>query len=179
MKKYSYNVIVMKIISQVEYDGHNPKTLYGIMDYKWYESAVSKYSAFITNNRGVIKLRKTKIGWKFLIQCKYLKTTWMDLKIMKESNPAEVVYFLVARGISYEPEFSLWVTFTLKKRDIIISALNSRVINKNNKFGIEVPIFIEHAKWLNAKNGYTMLVCHRKIGVPSSVRLVNMKKVER
>ena len=70
----------------------------------------------------------------------------MDLKIMKESNPAEVVYFLVARGISYEPEFSLWVTFTLKKRDIIISALNSRVINKNNKFGIEVPIFIEHAK---------------------------------
>ena len=48
---------------------------------------------------------------------------------------------------------SWWVPFTLKKRDIIISELNSRVTKETHKFGIEVPMSIDNSKWLDAKNG--------------------------
>ena len=70
----------------------------------------------------------------------------MPLKIMKESKPVEVAEFVVAQGISDEPGFSWWVPFSLKKRDIIIAAVDPRVIKKSHKFGIEFPMSIEHAK---------------------------------
>ena len=43
---------------------------------------------------------------------------------MKESNPDIVEEVVDARGISEEPAFSWWVTFTLKKRERIIAAEN-------------------------------------------------------
>ena len=126
------------------------------MDYKQYDSAVSKADAFSTTNRGVRKLRQTTIGWKFLIQWKDGTTTRMPLNILKESNPVEVVEFVVARSISDEPAFSWWVSFTLKKRDIIIDTINSRASKKTHKFFIEVPMSIDHVKQLDAKNGDTL-----------------------
>ena len=51
----------------------------------------------------------------------------MPFKLFKESNPVEVADFVIARNIADEPAFSWWVPFSLKKRDMIISAFNSRV----------------------------------------------------
>ena len=114
----------MNIIIQVDSDGHNLKTLDGIVDYKRYNYAISEASAFVTNKRGVRKLRQTTIRCNFLIQWKDGTTTWMTLNIPKESNPVEVMGFSVERGISDEPAFSWWVPFTLKKRDMIIFDVN-------------------------------------------------------
>ena len=86
----------------------------------------------------------------------------MPLKILKESYPVELVEYVVARSISYLPEFSWWVPFTLKNRDRIIYSVKSIVSKKNNKFGIEVPISIDHAKRLGQDQRYTMKVCHRE-----------------
>ena len=83
VKKYAANLIVMNTLSQVDSDGHNLKTLDGIWDYNRDDSDVSKVNAFITTNRGVIKIRQTRIGYKFIIQWKDDTTTWMQLKIMK------------------------------------------------------------------------------------------------
>ena len=126
------------------------------MDYKRDDSAVSKSNALIVTNRGVRDLRQTTIGRKLLIQWKDGSKDWTPFKILKESNPAEVAEFVVTRGISYEPKFSWWVPFFLKKRDRIIDTANSRLIKKTHKFGIEVPMSIQHTKLLDAKNGFTL-----------------------
>ena len=122
------------------------KTLYGIVYYKRDNSNVSKYDAFIRTNREVININQTTIGWKFLIQCKDGTKTWMPLKILMEFNPVEVANFAVPQGISDEPVSLWWMPFTLKKRDRIISSVNSRVREKTHNFGIQVTMSIEHAK---------------------------------
>ena len=53
IKQSADNVIDMNILIQVDSDGHNSKTLDGIVDYKRDDSAVSKVNAFIMTNRGV------------------------------------------------------------------------------------------------------------------------------
>ena len=60
------------------------------------------------------------------------------------------------RGISDEPAFFWWVPYALKKRDAIISAINTRVRKVTHKYGIEVPTEVEHAKELDMQNGNTM-----------------------
>ena len=95
----------MNIISQVDFDGHNSKTLDGIVDYKQDDSAVSKSNAFITNNRVFGKLRQEKTGWNFLIDWKDVTITWKPLKILKDSNPIELAKFVVSRVISGHPHF--------------------------------------------------------------------------
>ena len=59
LKQYAANVLAMNILSQVDYDGHNSKTLYGIVGYKRDGYYLSKANAFITTNKGVRKLKKT------------------------------------------------------------------------------------------------------------------------
>ena len=76
----------------------------------------------------------------------------MPLNILKDSNPVEVAKFSVARGIFDELAFSWWVPFTLKKRDVIISDINSRVRKKTHEFGIEVLMYLENSKLLDAKS---------------------------
>ena len=152
VKRYAANNIVMDILIQVDYDGHNSKTLDGIVDYKRDGSAVSKDNSFITANRQVINLRQTTIVWKLLIQWKYGTTTWTPINILKEFNPVEVPEVLVKRGISDKPEISWWVAFTFKNRDRIIDTVKSRVGKKTHKFGIEFPMYIENANRLDANN---------------------------
>ena len=80
----------------------------------------------------------------------------MPFKILKDTNPVEVLEFVDARGISDEPTFLWWVSFNIKKRNRIISAANSIVSNKTHKFVIEVPMSIFHAKQWDANNGDTL-----------------------
>ena len=68
---------------------------------------------------------------------------------MKESHPVETAEFAMARGISDEPAFCRWVPYTLKKRDTIISAVNTRVRKVTHKYDIEILAGVEHAKELD------------------------------
>ena len=96
MKQYAENVIAIIILTQVNSDVNNSKTLDGIMDYKRENSTESKSNEFIKTKRGVRKLSQTTIVRKLLIQWKYGTTTWIPLKIMKESSPFEGVEFVFA-----------------------------------------------------------------------------------
>ena len=63
VNQYAVNVIAMNIVSQVNSDIHNSKTLNGIVYYKQYLYDVSKDDAFITTNRGFIDIgQKKKYG---------------------------------------------------------------------------------------------------------------------
>ena len=43
--------------------------------------------------------------------------------------------------------------YTLKKRDVIIAAVKSRLKRTTHKNGIEVPMSVEHAYAIDTKNG--------------------------
>ena len=77
----------------------------------------------------------------------------MPLKDLKESHPVEVSEFAKARGIDDEPAFAWWVPYTLRKRDVIISAIKSRIRKTTHKYGIEIPTSIEHAYKIDEQNG--------------------------
>lgn len=63
---------------------------------------------------------------------------WTPLKILKESNPVDVTEFATARGFADETAFSWWVTRTLRKRNPIIAAANSRAKKQTHKFGLKL-----------------------------------------
>ena len=71
---------------------------------------------------------------------------------MKESNPIEMASYAEAVGISKEPVFAWWVPYTLRKRNLIIKAVNSR-LKHSSKYGIEVPLNIKEALKFDDKNG--------------------------
>ncbi len=156
VKNYSANMIAENILSQVDSNGMQHRLLDSIIDHKKDGSAVTKQDAFIVTKRGRRKLRQTTIGWKFQVLWKDGTKDWIPLKVMKESNPVDVAEYATARGFADEPAFSWWVPYTLRKRNSIIAAVNSRVKKQTHKFGLEVPTSVEHARRIDASNGNTM-----------------------
>ena len=155
VKEYAANVIAENILRQVDSTGRYSHVMDGILSHRKDGSAVTKDNAFIVTKRGRRKLRQTTIGWHFQVQWRDGTSQWIPLKELKESNPVEVAEYVTARGLADEPAFAWWVPYTLKKRDRIIAAVNSRVKNRTHKYGIEIPTTVEHARELDAKNGNT------------------------
>ena len=56
-------------------------------------------------------------------------------------------------AIDKEPAFKWWVPHTLKKRQVILSALKKRIRKTTQKYGIEIPTSVEHAFELDRNNG--------------------------
>ena len=83
---------------------------------------------------------------------KYDTVTWTPFKDIKESNPIDVAEYMTARNIQYEPAFAWWLPFTIKKLDIIIAAVNSRVRKETHKYGIEIPTLVDHAEEIDKRN---------------------------
>ena len=81
-------------------------------------------------------MQQTTGGLKFRVKWKDGTATWISLKDLKESNPIEVAEYVTARSIQDEPAFAWGVTFTLRKRDRIVAAVNSRVSKATHKYGI-------------------------------------------
>ena len=78
------------------------------------------------------------------------------MKDLKESNPVECAEYAKARNIDTEPAFRWYVPFTLKKMDLIIAAVRSRLKAKSHKYGIKVPRDEAHAYEIDAKNRNTL-----------------------
>ena len=156
IKEYAANVIAENMIRQVDSDGFSLTLMEGIVDYKMDKSlAVAKEDGYVTGRNGRKKLRKTTVGWKLLVRWKDKSETWVPLKDMKESHPVEVAEFATARGIDDQPAFRWWVPYTLRKRDVIISAVRSRIRKTTHKYGIELPTSVEHAYDIDRRNGNT------------------------
>ena len=154
VKEYAANVIAENMLTQVDSEGFSLTMMEGIVDYEKDESnAVSKQDKYVVTRRGQRRLRKTTVGWKLLVRWKDGSETWIPLKDMKESHPVEVAEFAKARGIADEPAFAWWVPYTLRKRDVILSAVKQRVRKTTHKYGIEIPTSVEHAEEIDRKNG--------------------------
>ena len=71
---------------------------------------------------------------------------------MKESYPIDIADFSKANGIDDKPYFTWWVHYTLRKRDVIMYSIKLRVIKTMHKYGIKIPMSVDHVYKTNKKN---------------------------
>ena len=85
---------------------------------------------------------------------------WVDLKVLKESNPVQVGEYVISCGIQNEPAFAWWVPYVMQKRDVIVSSVKSQIKRTTNKYGIEMPVpgknIVQKAIYLDHQNGDTL-----------------------
>ena len=152
VKEYTANTIMENVFSQVDEEGRSHALFDSIVDHRKSSDALSIDNAYITTKSEKKRLRKTTIGWELLIAWRNGSESWVPLKDMKHSNPLEVAEYAVSKGIHTEPAFSWWVPYTLRKRDVIISSVRSRIKKMNHKYGVQVPKTIEEAYKLDEAN---------------------------
>ena len=80
----------------------------------------------------------------------------IPLKILKESNPIETAQFMIARNIQDESAFSWWIPCVMRKRDRIISTVNSRVKKVTHKYSVAIPNSVEDCFKLDKSNGKSL-----------------------
>ena len=68
----------------------------------------------------------------------------------------ETAEYTRAREILNEPVFAWWVPYTLRKREIILTAVKNRIRKTTHKYGIEIPRDMEHTHKIDSRNGNTM-----------------------
>ena len=71
----------------------------------------------------------------------------------------QIAELAIVQKIDHEPAFNWWVRYVLKKRDRIIASIrkkHTRYLKKCQKFGIELPMTVEQAYALYAKNSNTL-----------------------
>ena len=75
------------------------------------------------------------------------------MKDLKERNPFELEEYAVANKIEHEPSFAWWVSFTLRKRNRIISKLQKKYWCTTHKFGVKVPRTVKRAYEIGEETG--------------------------
>jgi hypothetical protein len=68
----------------------------------------------------------------------------------------QVAEYVTSRNIEEESAFAWWVPYVLQKRDVIVSAVNSRVLRTSHKYGIELPTSVRHALGIDQQNKNTL-----------------------
>ena len=155
IKPYSANITAENMLDQVDADGYHRQSLEGILSHSKDKRAVDKKNQWIVSKRGRRSMRQTTVGWKFRVKWKDGTVTSLPLKDPKELNPVEVAKYITARSIQDEPAFAWWVPYTLRKRDMIIATVNSRVRKTTHKYGIEIPTSVKHAEEIDRINKNT------------------------
>jgi hypothetical protein len=68
----------------------------------------------------------------------------------------EVAEYTVGKDLQDKPAFFWWVPHILKKRHHIISSVTKRYLNRNHKFGIEIPATWNGCVRLDKENNNTL-----------------------
>ena len=76
----------------------------------------------------------------------------MDIKDVKESSPIELSDYVVVDQIADDTSFAWWVTYTLNKRNIIISKVKTKYWSKTHKYVVSLTINIIEAMQIDKAN---------------------------
>ena len=87
------------------------------------------------------------------MQWKDGSSNWIALKDARQSYPVLVAEYAVANRIDDEPAFAWWVSGVLKKRDRMISKINTKYWQRTHKYGIRIPKTVQEALLLDKQNG--------------------------
>jgi hypothetical protein len=152
---YSANVIAENMLSQCDSEGRQYLLAKHIVDHKKDDNiALKEADAYVEVNGRRSRIKTTK-GWSFCVEWTDGTTSWVPLNILKEQIPVEIAEYAVTHSIASEPAFAWWVPWTLKKRDVIIAAVNKRYWKRTHKFGIRIPHSVEEALQIDKENGNT------------------------
>ena len=86
-------------MSQVDSNGHHSQFFDCITNVRCDDQDIAKMDGYNTTKRGQRKRRETTVGWNFEIKWKNVTKQWVNLSLIKESNPIEVADFVKSRGI--------------------------------------------------------------------------------
>ena len=154
--EYAANVLLENLYQQVDDEGRSHSILSSIINHSCDESeALSDDDAHYTTPDSTRHRRISTKGWKLEVEWRDGTSSWILLKILKESNPIKVSEYAVAHGIDKKPAFAWWVGHTLKKRDRIIKHVRHKPVKRSIKFGIQVPNSVEEAYKLDKENNNT------------------------
>ena len=135
-KPYSANIISENIHNSVDLDGLRSRPFGEILNYCKIANAVAISDATYVGRNGWRYQRHTIAGCNLLIGMKDGSEQWYPFKDMKQYCPFQVAEYAFAKGISRKPAFSWWVHYTIKKRNVIIAAIKSRLKVATNKYGV-------------------------------------------
>ena len=108
--------------------------------------------AYVNNRK---KLRKYSQGWDHEVAWQDGTTDFLPIEDLKKSNPAEIAEHVSARKIYKEVAFSRGIPCVIKKREVIISQVTSRIRKTRYKYEIEVPTSLKHAADIYSRNKRT------------------------
>ena len=152
VEEFTTNMISESIFDQIDEEGYSYNILKGIIGHRKDDDAVELELGMVEVN-GIRKRIVTTKGWDINVEWCDGSTSWVPLRVIKNSNPVETAEYAISRGIDQEPAFAWWVSKIMRKRDRIISKLKTnRKVRKNIKFGIKIPLTVEEAKELDKLN---------------------------
>jgi hypothetical protein len=114
VKEYAANTNASNIFQESDADGFSSLILYHIVDHKSSGEAVKMADKYFTTKSGTKRMRQTTQGWKFLVEWSNGSCQWIDLKLLKESNPVQVAKYATSHNIDEEPTFAWWVPYVLQ-----------------------------------------------------------------
>ena len=159
VEEYGMNLIVENLLSQVDQDGWDAGIFSEIIDLRRdIDIAIPAGPNATVAVNGRDKPIITTKGWDVLIKWTDNSSNWISLSVAKQSYPIQIAEFAIANKLDNEPAFKWWVKHTMKKRDRIISKINTSHYHRKGKmkFGITVPGTVEEALSLDQKNGNTL-----------------------
>ena len=106
IREYAANTIASNIYEEGNADGFSSTRLFQIMEHKSSGEAIKMKDKYFIICTGTRRMRNTTVGWSFLVQWGDGSRQWIDLKVLKESNPVQVGEYVIARGIADEPAFA-------------------------------------------------------------------------
>jgi hypothetical protein len=115
VKEYAANTIASNIFIESDEDGFLSLILYHIVDHKSSGGAVKMADKYFRTSNGTKRMHQTLQGWKFLVEWSNSSRQWINLKLLKESNPVQVAEYATSRNIAEEPAFVWWVPYVLRK----------------------------------------------------------------
>ena len=84
------NLISSNIYEEGDANGYSKALLHKIVDHKSSGEAVKMADKYFTTQTGTKRTRQTAVGWSFLVKWGDGLQQWIDLKVLKESNPVQV-----------------------------------------------------------------------------------------
>ena len=111
VKECAANTIASNIFIESDAVGFLSLILYHIVDHKSSGEAVKMADKYFLTSTGTKCMHQITQGWKFLVEWSNGLRQWINLKLLKESNPLQVAEHATSRNIAEEPAFAWWVPY--------------------------------------------------------------------
>ena len=145
------------MFNQINEEGHRQLLLDKMINHRNNPGKTMKYAdSFVTSANDQKRRKTTTAGWEILMQWKDGSTTWVNLKECKDFHPVQLAEYATNNNIVHEPVFAWWVPYVLKKKDIIISKVESMYWQTTHRYGIRLSKSIKEAKELDQNNINTL-----------------------